>query len=65
MKQELNNGMALSNFSLIDILGNQQHWGVWLKEAKLSMPPSIRHQVDTMATAAQLARLVVGIFLKL
>jgi hypothetical protein len=44
MKQELNNGMALSNFSLIDILGNQQHWGVWLKEAKLSMPPL---QLDT------------------
>jgi len=64
IKQKLDNKIALSNFSLIEILGNQQQWGAWLKETKLSMPlQSIRHQVDTMATAAQLARLGVGIFL--
>jgi LysR family glycine cleavage system transcriptional activator len=64
MKENLNNGMDLSNFSLIEILGNQQQWSAWLKETGLAISPhAIRHEVDTMATAAQLARSGVGIFL--
>jgi LysR family glycine cleavage system transcriptional activator len=64
IKQKLHNGMDLGDFSLIDIIGNQQQWGDWLKETGLVIPSrSIRHQVDTMATAAQLARLGVGMFL--
>ena len=64
IKQKLHNGMDLSDFSLIEILGNQQRWDAWLKETGLVISPrSMRHQVDTMATAAQLARLGVGLFL--
>jgi LysR family glycine cleavage system transcriptional activator len=64
INQKLRNGMDLSDFSLIDILGNQQQWAAWLKDAGLTISSgSIRHQVDTMATAAQLARLSVGVFL--
>ena len=60
--QQINNGAALNNFALIDIIGNHQQWHDWLKTTgnKFSSKP---HQVDTAAAAVQLARQSVGVCL--